>query len=78
MDSAIHLLNNWDLVCMWGIHFIIESKREVPSCLSSTGFCKCSFSFFVFSRRAFSLRVEGLVGEEQIRPGGGVGGRGGT
>ena len=48
---------------MWGIHFIIESKREVPSCLSSSGFCKGSFS----------LRVEGLVGEEEIPPGG-VGG----
>ena len=73
MDSTIHLLNNWDLVCMWGIHFIIESKREVPSCLSSSGFCKGSFSSSVFSRRAFSLRVEGLVGEEEIHPGGGGG-----
>ena len=62
MDSAIHVLNNWDLVCMWGIHFIIESKREVPSCLSSSGFCKGSFSFSVLSRRTFSLRVEGRRG----------------
>ena len=69
MDSAIHVLNNWDLVCMWGIHFIIENKREVPSCLSSSGFCKGSFSVSVFSRRAFSLRVEGLVGEEEMCPG---------
>ena len=77
MDSAIHLLNNWELVCMWGIHFIIESKREVPTCLSSSGFCKGSFSLSVFGRRAFSLRVEGLEGEEEIRPGaGGGGGRG--
>ena len=74
MDSSIHLLNNWELVCMWRIHFIMESKREVPSCLSSSGFCKGSFSFSVFSRRAFSLRVEGLVGEEQIRPDGRGGG----
>ena len=59
MDRSIHLLNNWELVCMWRIHFIMESKREVPSCLSSSGFCKGSFSFSVFSRRAFSLRVEG-------------------
>jgi len=73
VDSAIHLLNNWGLVCMWRIHFIIESKREVPSCLSNSGFCKGSFSFSVFSRRAFSLRVEGLVGEEELRPGGGRG-----
>ena len=79
MDSSIHLLNNWELACMWRIHFIMESKREVPSCLSSSGFCKGSFSFSVFSRRAFSLRVEGLVGEEQIRPGRRVvGGGGGT
>ena len=77
MDSSIHLLNNWELVCMWRIHFIMESKREVPSCLSSSGFCKGSFSFSVFSRRAFSLRVEGLVGEEQIRPGRRVVGEGG-
>ena len=74
MDSSIHLLNNWELVCMWRIHFIMESKREVRSCLSSSGFCKGSFSFSVFSRRAFSLKVEGLVGEEQIRPGGRGGG----
>ena len=74
MDRSIHLLNNWELVCMWRIHFIMESKREVPSCLSSSGFCKGSFSFSVFSRRAFSLRVERLVGEEQIRPGGRGGG----
>ena len=70
MDSAIQLWNNWDLVCMWGIHFEIESKGEVPCCLSSSGFCKGSFTFSVFSRRAFSLRVEGLEGEKEIRPGG--------
>ena len=68
MDSAIHVLNNWDLVCMWGIHFIIESKREVPSCLSSSGFCKGSFSFSVFLQTCIQFKSGGAGGGGRDMP----------